>query len=66
MARPDLSAAEQVLHNLNSTTGRKESSTETERPKTHKAEANPAPKSKTKVPARASSFKHTRTSPRGK
>jgi hypothetical protein len=66
MARPDLSAAEQILHNLNPKSGRKEAAVETERPKAPKAEANPLPKSKTKAPSRASNFKHTRTSPRGK
>ncbi len=66
MARPDLSAAEQVLHNLSSQTVRKEATVEAERPKAIKAEANPLPKSKSKTPARASNFKHTRTSPRGK
>jgi hypothetical protein len=66
MARPDLSAAEQVLHNLSTKTARKETAVEAERPKTIKAEANPLPKSKSKAPARASNFKHTRTSPRGK
>ncbi len=66
MARPDLSAAEQVLHNLTTTPARKEAASEAERPKAHKAEANPLPKAKAKAPARASNFKHTRTSPRGK
>jgi hypothetical protein len=66
MTRPDLSAAEQVLHNLNSKSTRKETTAEVDRTKASKAEANPLPKSKTKAPAHASGFKHTRTSPRGK
>lgn len=66
MARPDLSAAEQVLHNLNAKPGKKEAVAEGDRPKTPKAEANPLPKAKAKLPARSSNFKHTRTSPRGK
>lgn len=66
MARPDLSGAEQVLHNLTATPARKEAAAEVDRPKAPKAEANPLPKGKAKAPARASNFKHTRTSPRGK
>ena len=66
MSRPDLSAAEQILHNLTVKPSRKEATTEADRPKAQKAEANPLPKSKSKAPARASNFKHTRTSPRGK
>lgn len=66
MARPDLSGAEQVLHNLTVTPARKEAAAEADRPKAPKAEANPLPKSKAKAPARSSNFKHTRTSPRGK
>jgi hypothetical protein len=67
MTRPDLSAAELVLHNLNAKTARKDPAAEAaDRPKVPKAEANPLPKSKAKTPARASNFKHTRTSPRGK
>lgn len=65
MSRPDLSAAEQVLHNLNPKSGKKDAG-EAERPKSPKAEAVPLPKAKTKSPAHASGFKHTRTSPRGK
>ena len=66
MARPDLSAAEQVLHNLTAKTPRKEAAAEADRPKAPKAEANPLPKSKSKAPAQTAGFKHTRTSPRGK
>lgn len=66
MSRPDLSAAEQVLHNLTQKAGRKEVSQDAERPRAPKAEAKPLPKAKSKAPAQPSGFKHTRTSPRGK
>lgn len=65
MSRPDLSAAEQVLHNLTPKAARKDAA-EPERPKAPKAEATPVPKAKAKSQSHASGFKHTRTSPRGK
>jgi hypothetical protein len=66
MARPDLSAAESILHNLDKAVP-KAGDAHGAKPKVGKAEAAPAPKSKTKGPSHtASNFKHTRTSPRGK
>ncbi|MBI4913173.1 MAG: hypothetical protein HY823_10580 [Acidobacteria bacterium] len=66
MARPDLSAAEQVLQNLKP--AKKETAAEAPAPKSHKPEAAPLPKGKLKSgnTAHPSGFKHTRTSPRGK
>jgi hypothetical protein len=66
MAKPDLSVAEGILHNLDKAVS-KTSNQEGSKPKVGKAEAAPAPRAATKGPSRtASNFKHTRTSPRGK
>lgn len=66
MARPDLSVAESILHNLTKAPV-KGSGDSAVNPKAPKAEAAPAPKIKTKNPSHAGAgFKHTRTSPRGK
>jgi len=66
MAKPDLSAAESILHNLDKVIP-KAGHGEGAKPKVGKSEAAPAPKSQTKGPGHtASNFKHTRTSPRGK
>ena len=65
MARPDLSAAESVLHDLAKATAK--AGTPAVKPKAPKVEASPAPKVKSKGATHtASNFKHTRTSPRGK
>ena len=66
MAKPDLSVAESILHNLDKALP-KAGNQEGSKPRVGKAEAAPAPRAATKGPSHtASNFKHTRTSPRGK
>lgn len=66
MARPDLSAAESILHNLDKVVP-KAGTASGPKPHAGKAEAAPIPKGKAKGPGHAAgNFKHTRTSPRGK